>query len=38
MQNNSIHDGFGEYAVTHQANINIALVACSLKFQLHTYM
>ena len=33
MQNN-IHDGFGEYAVTHQVNINIALVACSLKFSV----
>ena len=32
MQNNNIHDGFGEYAVTHQVNINIALVACSLNF------
>ena len=38
----TVHDGpghgFGEYAVTHQVNINVALVTSSLKFQSHTYM
>jgi len=38
MQNNNIHDGFGEYAVTHQVKINIALVACREVSVAYTYI